>query len=529
MKRLLLHNKLGLDGKLTSAVIITNDFLNALFNIEKSFDNKETFSIIKNGEPRNYLLNHLTHADFQTMTILFKISFASTGTILNVRNHDIYQRLCDYYEKPISAADFYASLKKFELHKLIDITYIPEIKLYNIKLNHYHQPETDKIGFFSVYHPIIFSEDFHGLTIGQKKLFYSITMQQHGNKNRQYERLLDGSTHDHFRFYGLKEFLHRKEVTHIRDIMEPLKQKLSQEREPLFSKADLIKKISGGREINRYVKAVFSINSDYLVSYHKGEFYHDPLSPKPVYTRISNFIHTLLNNFGIGELYYLRNGLDFFQAVRYLKDFSFKVIRHAIYQLRHFVAKNKHYPNHIIEFLKQETRLKQEAVWLDVARKANIYEFIAYYEKGESRAQRETSFISEMSRYGIKAFKKACKLAYPRLMEIYTADPHEKLTVEDYRCHTLLDQVNGIVAARLYAFNRKVDLLAYERLEYKAAELLEKQLNNGEEDDLAITNFLLERVETLPKIDFVPDLDIPLEDFLKRFRLLPKEPLFLNN
>ncbi|MGM8216855.1 hypothetical protein ACLIA0_15085 [Bacillaceae bacterium W0354] len=518
---MILQNERGLKGLETQPVIITDAFFNALCNIEKNFNSNETFTVINSENPREYNLNYVTHADLQVMTILFKVSFPQKGTINYVKRHAIYRKLKEYFEEPISVSQFYASFKKFELHNLISVSYMKELDLYNIQINHYLNQDTGKIGYFGVFSPVIFTKAFHSLSIGQKKLFYSFVIQQ-GNAERPIERMLKGE-HEHIRFSGLQTFLHRKDNYHIRLMLEELKKPIYKGKS-LFKQADLVKEKKSDLERKKFVKARFEIDSSWLVHYKQGQVeYHDPIEVPFVYPKHTSFIERLLNKLGIAELVRLNDGLDFKQMVRFLKNYSFRVIRHAIYHLKNFVDKNKSFPRHILKFLISETRQITEAQLLDIVRKANLDSFIAPNLKGEEKNRREFEFASAVSYYGPKALKVACKNAWPRLKALYMAPPEEKLTLKDYSGYPLLNRINGIEVVRKHAFRRRVDTIAYENLESTLARQYREQIEAGKVDSKYFITHMLEKVDQLPILKYVPDVteEFKLENFLVKRQLFP--------
>ncbi|WP_156289547.1 hypothetical protein [Oceanobacillus salinisoli] len=530
---MILNNDLAKQGKKTEGVMITDEFQKALFNIEQHFHKKEKFNVTKtkSGKDRFYKLHHVTHADLQSMTILFKVCNSIKANILNVKKHTIYKRLVNYFEEPISASEFYASLEKFKKLGLIDWTYQKDSKLYNFYLNHYINPENNKPYRFVIVHPIVFSKVFNGLKISSKKLFYVILMQQ-GGMNKIIKRSIS-KEHNDIRMGGLKQFLHKPDTALIRkslsELTEPLKDEVNNKKyDPLFQRAELIKKTRDGKEIQRYKEAVFSIHPSYLITYQPGKTeYHDTIKPVEVYSKQRYYLQNLLEEYGLKELITINNGLDFDQMVRFLKDFGNKVMRHVVQRIKNFVEDHQRFPRHMLEFLKQETRFKQEADYLHITYTTNVYPYIAPYLKGEERHRREFDFVSFASRYSQKSIKQACEKALPRLKFLYSRDVYEVLSKNDYYISPLLSQLKGIEVVRNLAYKRKVDWYAYQRLE----EYIEKQLNDqivfDQEDEKRIINLLLEEIEKLPVVEIVPDVpeDFKLEHFLIKLKLLKTNPL----
>lgn len=523
---IILKNKLGQNGETTKPTVMTHDFLTAFFNIEKGFKKREKFEFAG----RFYDKNHITHADIQVITILFKICSPDKGVILNVKPHHIFKRLEDYYEQPIQISEFYASLHKLKLHGLISEEYIDDLGVYNYQINYYINPETKKIGFFALLHPIVFSKAFHQLSIGQKKLFYSFVVQQ-GAKERPLKRLLDHN-HDDIRFSGLKTFLHRSDASQVKNILCDLTKPLK-EHPALFKRAELIRETRRGQTIRRYHHAVLEVNKFYLIPFKAGQNeYHDLLKPTMVYPKQTNFMIRVLEQVGLGELISLNSGLEFSQMVRFLKNYGYRIIRHAIDRLKNFVDFHERFPANLISFLKKEVRAKKEALILDIARKTGVKPFIAYGLSGEERNVREFEFASFMSHFSMRDIKKAFKAALPRLKLLYEKPIDEVITKQHYHIHPLLSQsLKHIEVVRLAAYRKKVDLQAYDDLEHKIAKRIRQLECIDEKREKEIINDMLEKLEHLPVTNTIIDIyddSFMLEKFLQRFRLIPNvsTPLF---
>lgn len=511
---MILKNKRGLKGQATEPVVLPRNFLNALFNIEKNYTRKDTFSIIHQGEKREHHLNHITNADLQVATILLKACTPVKGVLQQVNPHSIYARLSEYYEKPISLSQFYSSLKKFKLHNLISETYTLETGLYNYQINHFSGEAGDKIDFFALLHPVVFTAAFNKLSLPQKKLFYSVCLQQGGGKGKEIERKLVSDKED-VQFSGLCHFLHRKDPYFIRVLLEEMKETLV-EGQPLFETAYLVK------QGKRYHKAVLSIHPGWLLKKEDGKEYHDMIPIPLVHKRKANFIEKLLHNWGIADILSLNNGHEFARLVRFLKNYGYRVIRFAIYRLKQFVDQHLRFPADILYYILKEVRFKTEAVIIDIAVKTKVVDYIAPGLNAEERKDREFEFASNLSYYGPKAIEKACKAALPRLELLYAAPVHEKLGIEDYVSYPWLNQVNSMDIIRRTAWRECKDVRSYAKLEAEAVERYHKKISHNALDAREFTDWMLRKVYELPAIETVPDTPsgFKLEDFLVQRQIL---------
>lgn len=505
---MILKNKIGLKGQATEPVVLPRNFLNALFNIEKNYNEKDTFSIIQNGEKREHQLNHLTNADIQVATILLKSCTSVKGVLQQVNPHSIYARLSEYYEKPISLSQFYSSIKKFKLHNLITETYIDETGLYNYQLNHYTGESGEKIDFFVLLSPIVFTAEFYEVSLPQKKLFYSVCLQQGGVKGKEIERKLVSDKED-IQFSGLFNFLHRKDPYLIRKMLEEMNEAVVQGK-PLFKTAELVK------QGKKYHKAIISIHPDWLITKEEGKEYHDTIPIPLIYKRKANFIEKLLHKWGIADILSLNKGQEFSRLVRFLKNYGYRVIRFAIYRLKQFVDQHLRFPADILYYILKEVRFKTESIIIDIAVKTKVVDYIAPGLKGEERKAREFEFASNLSYYGPKAIEKACKAALPRLQLLYTAPVHEKIRPEDYHSPGLLTHIETMEIICRTAWREKKDVRSYAKLEAEAAELYKEKIKNNTLDVNEFTDWMLSKVYDLPTIETVPDTppDFKLEDFL---------------
>ncbi|MDP5276089.1 hypothetical protein [Chengkuizengella axinellae] len=506
---MILKNKMGLKGQETKPVALVRSFLNSIFDIEKSYGCKETYTIIENGKPKEHLLHHVTNADLQLATILLKFS-NTKGEIYQTKPHSIYSMLIEYYEKPISLSQFYSSMKKFKLHAIIEEIKNEHTGLYNYKLNHFLNTEKNKIDFYVPLSPIVFTKAFYELSLPKKKLFYSVYLQQGGEKGKEIQRNLY-SNKDSVQFSGLCNFLHRKDPYLIRKLLEEMSEPVYNGI-PIFEKAKLVK------EGKAYHKAIISIHPDLLVQKSEDTEYNDRIPVPVVYRRKANFIKKLLEGWGISEFVSLHDGYDFANLVRILKNYGYKVIRYAVYQLKKFVDDHVRFPGNVVEFILKEVRNKTQAVIVDIAVKTKVADYINPELNKTKRKYREWEFSSNLSYYGVKAIESSCKAALPLLKEKFGKPAKAHLKVNDYTFDIRLNDkdIYGFELVRQTAHRYLKDLRTYSELEYEAAERYIEQKNRGGFKQKTFIKEMLEQVHKLPSIEIVPVIpeDFKLEDFL---------------
>lgn len=507
----ILKNKRGLRGEETTPVVVPYAFMNEVFNIEKKFGSDETFTIIKDGEPRNHLLHHLNNADLQLATILLKKCYASNGKLTQVTRYSIYESLREYYEKPIQAAAFYTSMEKFKCHGIITEIRTDHSGLYNYQLNHYTDPATSKIGMFVTLPPLVFTEEFDKLDIAHKKLFYSIYVSQN-----EVEKTLERSlvTHkENVQFGGLYRFLHRKDPYHIRAILNDLLTTPILGK-PLFVHAELKK---NGRA---YHKALLKVNPDIFPS-KEGVELHDPIPLRMIYPRKANFIKKLLIEWKIGELVDYHNGKVFYDLIHILKNHGYRVIRHAIYQIKKFLDEYSRFPVDITSFVEKEIRSKTQSFIMSAAIKTGMADFIAPIQEKSNRKNREYEFASNLSRHrvGFKQIEKMFNLALPVLKKLYGRPAIEHLSLLDYGVPYNNDLEGELIQivhiARQTGYRLRKHPRLYSELEATIIDVYKHERDDGF-DRTQFADWVLRQVEELPEIETVPmvPLDFRLDDFI---------------
>ena len=518
---MILSNKRGLSGKDTTNVMIPFSTFNALCNIEANFDSNETYTMVKQGKERQRHLYHITNSDLQTFLTLHKICSPVKGTIHHVRKHTIYKKLDEYFEKPISIGEFYNSMDKFVQLDLISMIYDKATNLYTYQINHYQNKDTKKPGYFGIVSAVVFTEAFHKLTIGQKKLFVSLAIQNNSNKPRPFIRNFKEASNDKIQ-YNLKSFLHRQDSYHIKQMIEEL-QTTSYKETPFIKSAKYIKK---GKRLEQ---VELLLHEEWLKDRETSAL-HDMITPVQSYSKKSLFLRKVLRELGLNELATINDGLDFLQLLKMFRSEGYRMIRYILNQIKDFVSTHGQFPAHIISFVSKRIRVKREASISDVAQKTGIDKWIAPKLTGEDKAHREGEFYSFMSRYSMSEIKDGFNKAKEHLKLLYGKPFKEIVRFNHYHCHhsNQTDKINQspyIHVLRSYAFNNQLDPDDYAAFELYAYNKI-KQTDKTEINKLMDT--LLSELDNLNSVDIVPDTpeQWSLEYYLQKYGWLKmKNPL----
>lgn len=490
---MILKNKHGLNGQATTGVVISMASLKNLLSINSRFiemaERKknglpiDTFTLNENS--REYELHHLTNTDIELFIILNKIC-NTRGFIRDLEGnfkHQIYQKICEYYEVPMSASQFYISYEKGKLHNIFteEKTATGE---YIFRLNHVYNEEEDKAYYYQVISPVVFTKEFNNLSLAAKKWFLQAAVQQNNNQSLTnnitslYKSLLKGYPHQ------------------IREVINEVTQKMG-DYDPLFSRAEMTKNARG-----QYDKVYFSVNVDYIIK-DKLEF-RDTLSIPARYPRKARFIEKVLSELGIGEMSERINTL-----VQKLKHFGYRFIRFVLKQLKDFFKRNGHFPADLALFLTKETRFVKFGEIMELAGETNLTSYIDVNDDN-----RTFEFCGKFFNFNSKQIYQMFKSIQPVIEDKFTK-PFEPEPFMYRNDNYLSMYVQGLTAVRLQAMRCKVDPDQYRQLEEKAFDVC-IEYQNLENNNQIICEWLLAEIEKLPSVNRVLDLpnDLKLEDFI---------------
>ncbi|EFV75048.1 MULTISPECIES: hypothetical protein [Cytobacillus] len=491
----ILANKRALkDGKKTNDVLVTYNIWKALLAINNEYyTNNATFQLTIEGEKKSYRLHHLTNADLQLFITLFKVC-NSNGNIRNVNRHVLYKTHCLYHEEPISAQQFYVSFEKLRLHKIFEVKEDHIKNETSISLHNFYNQDTQKPNRYVAVPLLVFTKEFHNLSLAAKIMFFDIYMQQ-SKKVPVLKRTAE----------NLYFMLHKTQPHHLREVFTELTTTKMRNGKPLLS---LATKDPENKKVYQ-----FSIHKSLHKSLHNrssssDEKYREPIQAPLIYKRKATFIERVLTELGIGELIH-----ELALLVNCMKKAGYRVIRHALYEIKKFKEENGQFPKDLALAIVKEIRMANANNVLDLANKRGCLKFIAPGLRGSERKDRYFEFTSSLSKYfSLREMDRVFKKIRPLLEQKYLIDfiPEQK----DYRGCEELDFIHGIEAVRAAAWRKRIDVDEYEKLEEKAYQF--SQMSQVTTDSQKVCNWLLlkiDELETEKKTPYIP-ADFKLETFI---------------
>ena len=469
-------------------IALTDGFIDALFSISEKIHTSEKFRTRNNGSSR--LVWHVTEADLMLMVTLH-VCFNSEGKIQNVSRHQIYKKLNELYEDPCCVDQFYIAFEKFIKLGLIHEKVTGVISEFTI--NHFINPDTNKISRLVVVNPFVYTKNFTDLPISAQKFVFDLLRKQGNEKGKGVFFWLNKDN-------GIMKQLHKRNIYEIKNLLVLLSNEHITE-EPLIKRWHIEPKRG-----STSAKLTCVLSDSYTSQYIPGTQYRDVLQGKRTHRRIILHLQNLLSENLIGEFELLNNGRDFFQLVRMLRGKSFRYIRYVVEKIRELYEKNRTFPTDILEFIKDEMRHKGMVTYLEIAKNNGIYKFICPSKLDEERL---FEFAAVASNFSQRVFGKMCKNVLPVLEQRYSrpaAYDHS-----DYAKKHVLDKYIDTLTLRNYAYSLKKCPFSYHELEHQAT----IRLDSGEEPrDVRL--WMLKRIETLPSWSLVPDLppDFKVEDFI---------------
>jgi hypothetical protein len=495
---ILLNHRSLKEGKSTNDVLITYELWKSLLRInDQYYTNDAKFQLSIDGESKSYRLHHLTNADLQLFITLFKVC-NSNGNLRNINRHVLYKAHCMYHEEPISAQQFYVSYEKLRLHNIFIVNKDVLTNDITLTLAGFLNVNTKKPERYVAVPALVFTKEFNQLSLAAKILFFDIYMQQ--SKKAPVLR----RTEDNLYF-----MLHKSKPHHLRDVFEELTTTKMRNKQPLFSLAE--------KESRNKVYR-FSVHKSLHKSLHSKsskveDNYREPIEAPLIYKRKASFIQNVLTEFGIGEL-----KQDLALLVNCLKKANYRVIRHALYEIKKFKDENSRFPKDLARTIVKEIRLASSNVILDLARKRECIDFVAPGLKGTERKDRFFEFTSFMSKhFSFKQMDKVFKNIQPLLSKTYKEKYVPART--DYRGLPILDVVIGIEDVRTAAWEKQVSVESYEELEKEVYRIhsirnTDIQLRDKSRNICTWLSAEIDELVRQNKTPYVP-LDFRIEDFIK--------------
>lgn len=469
-------------------IALTDGFIDALFNISEKIHTSEKFRVRPNGSSR--LVWHVTEADLMLMVTLHEC-FNSEGKIQNVSKHQIYKRLHELYEDPCCDDQFYIAFEKFIKLGLIEEKVSGVIS--EFRINHFIDPNTNKISRLVIVNPFVFSKQFTDLPISAQKLVFDLLRKQGNEKGKEVFYWLDKGK-------GILQQLHKKHVYEMKNIMNLLSA-TNITNDPLIKSWKI-----ESRRGTSLPKLTVIVNEAYTSTYVSGTQYRDVIPGKRAYRRVIRHLQNLLLEHRIGEFEFLNNGSDFYQLVRLLRGKSYKYISYVVEKIREAYEKNRVFPNDIMDFIKDELRHKGMVIYLEIAKRTGIYKFISPRKLDEGRL---FEFASAASNYSQREFTRMCMDSYNELEINYTRPPAYDHRDYGHTCN--LDHYLDTVTLRNYALSLKKCPDLYRDLEIEAMLRIEKGQKREE-----VREWLFKKIDLLPTWTLLPDvpLDFKVEEYI---------------
>ncbi|QAS54799.1 hypothetical protein [Halobacillus litoralis] len=499
-----------------SPIAMSADFLKQLFNIEKRYEEGITYPIVNDGSVRTRKLHHITMADIMTAIIL-NISCNTVGEIRETNPHNLYsERMEKLYQNPVTYQEFKNTLKKFELNELILVKKDKYTKRYTIRLNHFVDDESGKVGRYIMLPHFVFSHFFTDqLSVSHMKLYLALAWQQGNKKKFMFTRVLDPNDKtpnkkDDIITSALKQLLHKQQNSDVKNIIIEL---LSWKGP---NGQTLLHHVPGHPPITKrgrsFYKANLQLNPYFHRAVKKGETYRFPLAPKETYQREAKYIANLLNNERIGELVSLYNGSLFRDLLYILKDRSKKAIKHAILAIKEYVNYKGKFPPNIQEFTIDAVRHNTVIDYIRIAREEGILDYVLFgYKQPHERERRRYEFVSKVSYFSLRVFRRMVQLAKPTLQNHFGKTAY---TEKDYESSfsPQLNELKGIEVLRHLAIRQNVSPAEYELVEKSAI----KEWNTGAIDYKTLCDKMIQQVRSLNTVTVKPDLPykFQMEDFM---------------
>lgn len=472
----ILNNKRGLDGLLTTPIAISTEFWQALIRSN---------ALVEECHDSKYDLNHVTNTDLDLMIILHKIC-NTNGVISETTIHQIYQKLCSYFESPASKTQFYISMEKFLSKELIFVTENKLTGLNTYKLNHFTNRETNKLYRYGLVSEIVFTSRFTNLSLAARKAFLMTAIKQ-GN-----QPFIFNGIHGE---KGLYKLLKKNQPNQLREVLNELTS--VEGDKPAFLAIAKFEKHRG-----RYHKVYFGLHDMYKVVSEEGQEFRDPLEVPVRYPRKAQFIERVLTELGIAEL---KEHMAL--LVNCLKSVGYRVIRQALRQIKAFVTRNGHFPKDLAYTISKEIRIERDCEIRDLAHEAGIFNYIAPGLNEKERDHRLFEFSNTFCRYSTEHIRKMLKSMKTAIEEKFSCCIVPNF--EEYCFNNELSAIEEIVYVRAYAYRRRIDLNFYKEMEEHAIRF---ELEKGEEYVCEWLNQKIGQAEPVrPPVDL---LSVKIEEFI---------------
>lgn len=475
----ILKNKIGLEGKETTPIAISTEFWQQLITAERVVEDK------KADITPSYDLNRVTNTDLDTMVILHKIC-NTNGLIKETTVHQIYQKVCSYFESPPSKTQFYISMEKFTKKEYVFVNKNEITGLYTYKLNHFKNRETGVLHRYGIVTEVVFTSRFSNLSLAARKAFFMTAIRQ---ENQPF--IFQGLNGEN----GLYKIFKKNQPNQIREVFKELTSHAGDK--PAFFAVAKLEKYRG-----KYHKAYMGLNAAYKVKASDDQQFRDPIEAPVRYPRKSQFIERVLVELGIAEL-----KEQMALLVNCLKNMGFRVIRQVLRQIKSFVTKNGHFPRDLAYQVMKETRIQRDCEIRDIAHEVGIFKFIAPGKSDVERENRLFEFSNAFSRYSTEHIKKMFKSMKSAIVEKFS--DYIMPDFNDYCFENELATIEDIIYTRADAYRRRIDVNLYREMENHAIRF---EMEKGEEH---VCEWLHSRIQREKPIRPPADINkLKIEEFI---------------
>lgn len=488
----LIKNKKGEQEQKTAPVVGSVRFMTKLFELEEQFGIQDVFFRRKSGQGR--LIYHVTKADMQ-LAMTLQVGFNTKGILEEATRHQIYNKLAELYEDPVCVEQFYQACSKFVEAGLISCT--SEAYNRSFTLQHYLEPETQDMGRFVLYHPVIFTQAFTDLPVAAQRWYLYACLQQ----GSQADKLLQRN------WQNITPLVHVQSKYQMEQLLKHMRTPLW-EGQALFSIGRIERNMIGGK------KVVYQVNPALIPTYEPEQEYHEVIVVKNRYRSLQRFLRQLLAECGLAELEDAQEGRFFRQLLQVAKGKSKSYIRAVLSYIQELYWKHRYLPEDLISYIRRDLRDQVTEQVLSVLQQTGIYHFLA--PAGTSQQERIPEFVETMRGLPVNMLRRACKAALPDLMSLYSRPA--ALGNIDYARGTVPDEIIHRLQLQTYrqlAFDLQKDPKRYMELEAAAVSCYRQYALKGQDVEL-LQSWLRNEVRDIAIWKPVADApaDFKLEQFL---------------
>lgn len=488
-----IKNKKGEQQQKTAPVVGSVRFMTKLFELEEQFGISDVFFKRKSGHGR--LIYHVTKADIQ-LAMTLQVGFNTKGVLEDANRYQVYNKLKDLYEDPVCVEQFYQAFSKFLETGLISCTADTYSRAFT--LQHYLEPETEEIGRFVLYHPIVFSKAFTDLPVAAQRWFLYACLQQ----GAQSDKLLQRNWHN------IMPLVHARSKYQMEQLLVHMRTPLL-DGQALFNIGRIERNAIGGK------KVVYQVNAALIPVYEPELEYHDIIVVKNRYRPLQRFLRQLLVDTRLTELENVQEGRFFRQLLQVAKGKSKSYIRVVITYIKEMYQQHRYLPEDLMDYIRKDLRDQVTGQVLGILQQTGVYPFLA--PSGTTQQERIPQLVSKIRGLPLNMLRRACRAALPTLKELYSK-PAALGTIDYVRgsgCSAEIEHRLELHSSRQMAFTLQKDPSSYMALEASVVSCYKQHALTGQ-DLYHLQNWFRSEIRDLDQWRPVADAptDFRLEEFL---------------